>query len=354
MAVGITSCESGPRVQMAPGYETAPTRVDANANVMGTPDPSPVPPTPTPEPLTLDDTQYTHASRTFSLYVPQGWKKVSEDNDYVKFEALDQKAWLEAVVESTGYQLAQEDLLNYINSTMAFLYNGVEGFEVLESQVEEGRAAFTSTFRRNGAIWFVYDVFIQRSQAIYAMSFWAYEQVWDAYRPGFEEIAASLETNTGYVTDEMLYTQKRAYTSPNNQFLLEEIPLGWTFNLGQDLIEGAIVDVIESPDGQAAVQIAAYDGTEDLLTVDIGQISIPIIKELNGEDIRIRANEVLNDSRIRTDWQIDAEGVYGFSFFWQDESIVYVLTLRYSDEKTGAYQTMAYIIGDSFSFLAAN
>ena len=355
VALGLTAvlaagCENGPRVQMAPGYETTPTRVEVDANVMGTPDPTPVPPTPTPEPLALDDTLYTHASKTFSLYVPQGWKMAAEDSDYVKFEAFDQKAWFEAVVESTGYQLEQEALANYVKATMAFLYKGVEDFETLESQVEEGQIEYVSTFRKEGVIWFVYDVFIQRSQAVYAMSFWAYEQVWEAYRPGFKAVIASLETSTGYVSDEMIYTQRRTYASPNNQFTLQEVPMGWTFKLGLDSTLGAVVDVIESPDGQAQVQIAVYDGTVELQTIDIGQIAIPIMKELNGDDIRIRANDVLTDSRIRTDWQVDAESMYGFSFFWQDQSIVYVLTFRYTDKQTGAYQTMAYIIGDSFAF----
>lgn len=353
VAIIAAGCDSGPRVKMAPGYETTPTRQDANANIMGTPEQTENPPTPTPEPLLLDDIKYTLPSQAFSLFIPQRWKLSSEDSNYARFESPDQKAWFEAAVESTGYQLEQEGFKDYSDAMLISLYSSVNDFEMLDRQVEEGRAIYTSSFRRNGVIWFVYDVFIQRSQAIYALSFQAYELVWEAYLPGFEAVVGSLETRTGYVTDEMVYSFMRAYNSPNNQFNLTA-PMGWTHTLGQDLIKGAVVDVIESPDKQAAVEIVAYDGTKDLKTVDIGQIAIPIIKELHGADIRIRANEVLLDSRIRTDWQIDAQEIRAFSFFWQDESIVYILTFKYSEKITGAYQNVAHRIGDSFAFSDAD
>ncbi len=349
----VAGCDSGPRVKMAPGYETTPTREDVDANLMGTPDPTPVSPTPTPEPLALDDNIYSLPSQAFSLYVPQGWSLVVENETYTRFESPDLKGWFEAAVESTGYQLAQEDFENYTNAMLASLYSQVDNYELLDSQVEEGLCKYTSSFYREGVKWFVYDVFVQRSQAVYALSFYAYELVWETYQPGFEEVVDSLETRTGYVTTDMVYTFMLKYSAPNDQFSLSS-PMGWIYTTDQDVIEGGIVDVIESPDGQSAVQIVTYDGTEELKTIDIGQISIPIIKELNGDDVRIRANEVLQDSRIRTDWQIDAESIYGFSFFWQDESIVYILTFKYTDKDTGAYQNVVNRIGDSFIFSDEN
>lgn len=350
IAVG---CGGGPRVKMAPGFENEPMQIVVDANLEGTPDPTSIPPTPTPEPLTLDDNVYSVPSQAFSLYIPQGWTQAFENDTYSRFESPDKTAWFEAAVESTGYQLVQEDFENYTNGMLASLYSQVDNYELLDSQIEEGLCKYQSSFYKEGVQWFVYDFFIQRSQAVYALSFYAYELVWDAYQAGFEEVADSIETRTGYVTDEMVYAFMLKYSSPNDQFNISS-PMGWTYKTGQNLIEGAVVDVIESPDGQSAVQIVAYDGTEDLKTVDIGQISIPIIKELNGDDVRIRANEVLFDSRIRTDWQIDAKSVYGFTFFWQDESIVYILTLKYSDKETGAYQNVVNRMGDTFIFTDDN
>ena len=347
LSISFAGCDNGPRVKMAPGYEITPTRQDVNANLMGTPDATEVPPTPTPEPLILDNTIYSLPSQAFSLYTPQGWKLASEDNDYVRFESPDQKAWFEAAVESTGYQLDQENLEIYINNMLLSLYTGVEDFELLESQMREGQATFVSTFRKNGVIWFVYDVFIQRSQAVYALSFQVHELLWETYLPAFEAVTDSLETRTGYITDEMVYRFMRSYNSPNNQFTLTA-PMGWTFKTGQqDVLEDAVVDTISAPDQQAVVEVVAY---KDETGQDIGITSIGIMKELDGANIRVRANEVLQDGRVRADWQNDAENIRGFSFFWQDGSVVYVLTFKYSDVNTGAYQNASYRIGDSFAF----
>lgn len=359
LAVILTSmlvggCQSGSRVKMAPGYETTPTRQEIDANVMGTPEPTEIPSTPTPEPLVMDDDVYTIPSKIFSFSVPQGWITKSENEDYVRFEALDQTAWFEATVESTAYKLSREAFENYTQAMLVSLYGERTVYELLDSQVEEGQAIYISTYQKSGFDWMVYDVFIQRNQAIYALSFHTIKMLWDAYLPGFEAIAESLETRTAYATDEMIYSDTRTYAAPYNQFTIN-IPMGWTFTLGQeDVVEGAVVDVISAPDEQAAVEVVAYDGTEELLSVDIGQIAEPIIKDMEGANLRFRDHNLLNDGRIRADWTVDSLGMRGFSFFWQDSSIVYILTFRYDEVESGFYQRVVYGIGDSFNYVSVN
>jgi hypothetical protein len=148
----------------------------------------------------------------------------------------------------------------------------------------------------------------------------------------------------------MVYRFMRAYLAPNNQFSLT-VPMGWTFTLGQEGPQGAILDTMVSPDGEAAVEVMVYEAAEELLNTDIGQISIPLMKAQDGEDMRIRANDVLNDGRIRVDWQIDKESLYAFSFFWQDNTTVYILTLKYTDEHSGTYEETLRKVGDSFAFV---
>jgi hypothetical protein len=114
------------------------------------------------------------------------------------------------------------------------------------------------------------------------------------------------------------------------------------------------MDVILAPDEQAAVEVVAYDGTEELLSVDIGQIAEPIIKDLEGDALRFREHSLLNDGRIRADWTVDSQGMRGFSFFWQDGSIVYILTFRYNEADHAFYQRVVYGIGDSFNFVSEN
>ncbi len=337
---------------MAPGYEKTPTRPDVQANIMGTPAATAVPPTPTPEPLILDNTPYLTSSNTFRLRIPQGWSLASEDDDYAKFVAPDQQAWFEIAVESSGYQLSQDDFKTYMDNMLSSLYQGADSFELLDSQVEEGQATFVSTIQKNSVTWMTMDYFLQRDHAIYALSFHTLEMLQEAYQPGFQAVIDSLETNTGYVDDKMSYTFMRPYTSPNNEFTLT-IPMGWSFVLGQDKIKGAILDGAYSPDGQAAVEIVAYDGKEELQNVDIGQISYRIIKQLYSNNMHIHDPQLLNDGRIRVDWEIGEKSIRGFSFFWQDKSIVYILSFKYSDQYSGTYQNVIYRVGDSFKLSAA-
>ena len=346
----LAGCSGGPRVKMAPGYEKTPTRMDAQSNLMGTPDATAIPPTPTPEPLALDNTPYTLPSQALSFSVPLGWKKSAEADDYVRFEAPDQIAWMEAALESSGYQLEQAEFENYMTAMMNALYDGTDSYQLLDKQIVEGQAVYISSYQKNGFTWFVQDVFIQRSEAIYALSFQALSKVWDAYQPGFRIITESLETRTGYVKEEMIYRFMRAYQSPNAQFSLT-VPMGWTFNVGQEGPQGSILDTMVSPDEEAAVEVLVYDAAEELLNTDIGQISTPLMKALDGEDMRIRANDVLPDGRIRIDWQIDKESVRAFTFFWQDDTTVYILTFRYTDEHSGTYEETLRKVGDSFAFV---
>jgi hypothetical protein len=346
----LAGCSGGPRVKMAPGYEKTPTRAQAQSNVMGTPEATAIPPTPTPEPLALDDTPYTLPSQALSISVPLGWKMSAEADDYVRFEAPDQSAWMEAALESSGYQLEQAEFENYMTAMINALYDGADSYQLLDKQIAEGQAVYISSYQKSGFTWFVQDVFVQRSEAIYAFSFQALSKVWDAYQPGFQTITESLETRTGYVKEDMIYRFMRAYLAPNSQFSLT-VPMGWTFALGQEGPQGAILDTMVSPDGEAAVEVMVYDAAEALLNTDIGQISIPLMKAQDGEDMRIRANDVLNDGRIRVDWQIDKESLHAFSFFWQDNTTVYILTLKYTDEHSGTYEETLRKVGDSFAFV---
>lgn len=352
VGLALAGCAGGPRVKMAPGYEKTPTRAQAQSNLMGTPDATAVPPTPTPEPLALDNTPYTLPSQALSISVPQGWKMSAEADDYVRFEAPDQTAWLEAALESSGYELEQADLEKYMTAIMNALYNGTDSYQLMDQQIVEGQAVYISTYQKSGFTWFAQDVFVQRGPAIYALSFQALGKVWNAYQPGFQAVTESLETRTGYVKEQMIYRFMRAYQSPNAHFSLT-IPMGWTSTIGQEGPQGSVLDTVVSPDGQAAVEVLAYDAADELKSTDIGQISTPLMKALDGENMRIRANEVLTDGRIRIDWQIDEESVRAFSFFWQDDTTVYILTFKYTDEHSGTYEETLRKVGDSFAFITA-
>jgi len=346
-AIVLSACGGGPRVKMAPGYETTPAKTEVKTNVMGTPEATPLPPTPTPEPLTLDNTPYALPSQALSLFTPQGWVLKNEDAAYAKFESLDQRAWFEAAVESTGYQLSEEGFENYVKNVMISLYTGADGYENLDSGIEADQAAFISSYQKNGLTWYAYDFFIQRSQAIYALSFQVVAELWEAYLMGFQAVADRIETRTGYVTGDMLYRFMRSYIAPNDQFSLS-IPMGWSLSRDQESIEGAVVDTGISPDGQASVEIITYAAEQALASQDIGQIAISIMKQLDGENLRIRASNVLDDERIRLDWQVNESGMYGFTFFWLESTDLYILTLKYSDEYPEIYQNVLVDIGDSY------
>jgi hypothetical protein len=224
---------------MAPGYEATSTPVSAQADVMGTPKPTKVPPTPTPEPLTLDNNRYSLPSKALVFQIPLGWTLTYESGNKVRFDAPDKFAWMEAVVESSGYALPAENFQIYTENMRQALYANADSQNLLERQSEESRAVYVTSFSKEGVFWYAYDVFIQKEKAIYSCSFQTVQRLWDAYLPGFGSVVASAETNTGYVSADMIYSFMRSYASPNSQFTLT-IPMSWTFTLGQDKLKNGV------------------------------------------------------------------------------------------------------------------
>ena len=124
----------------------------------------------------MDNTPYTLPSQALSFSVPLGWKKSAEADDYVRFEAPDQIAWMEAALESSGYQLEQAEVENYMTAMMNALYDGTDSYQLLDKQIVEGQAVYISSYQKNGFTWFVQDVF-HSAQRSYLRAFF----------PGFKQ-----------------------------------------------------------------------------------------------------------------------------------------------------------------------
>ncbi len=345
----LTSCESGPRVRMAPGYDQTPTPREAQANVSGTPFPTPVPPTPTVVPLRLDNQIYTDPSLTLSFFPPQGWSLTAETDGYVKFTRPDGAAWFEGAVESTGYTLSKEDYLRYVENLLLSLYSSTKEYKEIDRQELLDRIIVTSSFMKNDQQWNAMDFFLQREHAVYALSFQAHESVWNAYKDRFSQIIDQVRTQTGYMKDNLLYKFRKPYSAPGGGFEIY-VPLGWGLTRDQGTYPDGVIEQISSPDGEANIDVIALDATQRLADTDIGQVSIAILKERIADDLRITSDNVLMDGRIRIDWVVDRTGEAGYTFFWVNGNILYILTYRYTDDHAGLYHNLLIDIGDSLNF----
>lgn len=349
-ALLLAACESGPRVRMSPEYEVTATPIQSSANVMGTPAPTRISPTPTVPPLTLDNKFYTLPSLTFSFYPPQTWALDNEDDSYAKFISPDKTAWMEAAVESSGYALFPEDFQTYVDNMVASLYNGAKEYRQLRREDSGGKTIISSTFLKGNQKWYSMDVFYQRSQALYALSFQAYETVWDTYRNTFLEMAENVTTQTGYLKPEEVYKFRRTYQSPSGVFEIT-VPLGWSVTRDDESLDGGIIETITSPDNEASAEIIILNDQALFEQKDIGQISIGLIKERYGADLTILTNELLEDGRIRTDWENRKTGMSGYTIFWMNASELNILTLKYTDEHPDTYQDVNNGMGSSFVFV---
>ena len=345
----LTGCESGPRVRMAPGFEQTTAPIDSQANVLGTPLPTIVPPTPTVEMLVLDNTLYTDPSRTLSFYPPLGWDLTTETEGYVKFTRPDGTAWFEGAVESTGYAISPEEYLVYVDSLLDSLYGNTKDYQLIERNELTDRIIVSSAFMKGEQQWYAMDFFLQRDRAVYALSFQAHESVWNAYKDRFSQIINRVQTQTGYLKDNLLYIFRKPHKAPGSGFEIF-IPLGWKLTLDQEAYPDGVLEVISSPDGEANVEIIALDAARRLANTDIGQVSIAILKERVNRDLRIVGEDVLLDGRIRIDWRVDNTGEAGSTFFWINGKVMYILTYRYTDDHEGLYRNLLVNIGDSLNF----
>ena len=348
-AIIMTACESGPRVQMAPGFDQTPTPIKAQANMMGTPVPTRVPPTPTIEPLTLDNQVYTIPSLTLSFYPPQRWDLLTESDGYVKFSRPDGAAWFEGAVESSGYTLSDEAYTKYVNNLLGSLYGSTKEYQLLDREVLLDRIIVTSSFMKGDQQWYAMDFFLQRDRAVYALSFQAHELAWNSYKDKFSQIIDRVRTQTGYLKDDLVYVFRKPYQAPGGAFELY-MPLGWELVRDEEAFPDGVVETISSPDGEANIDIIVLDATQRLIDADIGQISIGILKERISKDLRVLADDVLLDGRIRVDWQVDKTGEGGYTFFWLNGNDLIILTYRHTSDHKGLYQDLLFNIGDSLNF----
>lgn len=345
------ACESGPRVQMAPGFDQTSTPRIVQANVMGTPLPTKIPPTPTIEPLVLDNRVYNIPSLTLSFYPPQRWDLLKESDGYVKFSRPDGAAWFEGAVESSGYSLSQDDYLAYVTNMLNSLYGGTtKDYQLLDEEYLQDRIIITSSFRKGEQQWYAMDFFLQRSRAVYALSFQAHEWVWNSYKDKFSQIIDRASTHTGYLKDEQLYIFRKPYAAPGGAFSLY-IPMGWRVARDEDSFEDGVAETISSPDDEAHIDVIVLDGARRIGDLDIGQASISVLKERFDKDLSIVADDVLLDGRIQVDWVIDRTGDSGTTFFWLKENDLYILTYWSTEDHPGIYKPLLFGIGDSLRFL---
>ncbi|MDO9546802.1 MAG: hypothetical protein Q7J07_08665 [Pelolinea sp.] len=339
-----------PRVIMAPGYEPTATDFPKLFVDIGTPIPTSIPPTPTIPPLLTDNVVYTLPSQALYFYPLVGWLKQNENPSYVKFDSPDKAAWFEATLETTGYTLEDHVFSTYTENLITALYSGLEEFEIVEKTTGGVRAEFTSRFVQNGKTWYALDTFIQRNEVVYTLSFHALESVWDVYLPSFRSVYESAETQTGYVSSDLIYQFMRSYSDPKNVFNVS-IPMGWQVAEAEEIADKMIVESVFSPDNQAEVQTAIFASEKVLTPDDIGQTAIGLMKELVATDIRITQSDVLQDGRIRLDWVSNSTGKSGFTFFWLNGTDLYLLTFMQDNQHSEIYQRMLYAIGDTFQFV---
>ena len=346
--VFAAGCEEGPRVILAPEYEMdayAPTAVSDY-----TPAPSDPKPTPTMPPFSISSTIYTLPSSAMSFRPPLIWEKETENANYVKFISRDKRAFFEAGYESTGYDLDQEAFDRYVDNAISALYAQSEQFTVTEDTREDGRRVVTSQFLNNGLVWKTRDVFIQKNFVVYFFSFHTLQADWEYYLPGFEQIYASLESNTRFVTTDDLYEFTTIYVDPGNAFRVRK-PIGWSASGVVTISEETESEILEAPDGLASFRVLIHKPSEPLTPENVGQTATVLLRENIAEDMAFTYDQILPDGRIRLDWTSSSISSRGFSFFWLEKFDLYVISFWQDNSKEGIYQQANYQIGDSFKFL---
>ena len=98
------------------------------------------------------------------------------------------------------------------------------------------------------------------------------------------------------------------------------------------------------------MQVIHLDAADLLADSDVGQITIGMLRELEGEDLRVVGDAFLNDGRILIEWHTQSSGLMGSTYFWLRGTELNVLTLKHTSEHIVVYRSRLAEIAESFHF----
>jgi len=284
------------------------------------PPPTEAPPTETPPTeappqaaFELAAAPFTHPQGIFELYPPEGWTAESEDGG-ATFNAPDDSGFINVEVTNTGLVLDGDSFERFVDARDLNIFGGFESYQVTSRKVDRDLAVARVTKRLlfDSIPQTVMTLYDQRDQTVFALDFWAEENVATSYLERYEEIIDTASVDAAVATSLVepyfwIYT----FYGPDDMFSIE-VPIPWRYEVAEGDV--AIVDTFYSPDEHGIVQNIAYDDGDEVSRSEAGAFALELLKDYYAEDIRISDDQVQADGSERLTWTSPSGDFSGISF----------------------------------------
>jgi hypothetical protein len=305
---------------------------------------TPRPPKPTAQPdappatggLSVSSELYVHPAGIYEFFPIEGWDFTSEDDGSVWLEALDFSGAIYFEATNTGYMLEPDAFGWFVTAREENVFNTYDDyFEVgREDDLDNGLASVEKQLTFDGVPQTVVSIYDQHGSSIYVLDFWANDDLYDTYDPGYNAFFDGITVYSEEVAFQSVYRWRQPFYGPDDLFYIE-VPESWFYESTYEDIVG--VDTFYSPDDFAIVENVTYDDGEAVTKSDAGAFALELLREFYAEDIRITDDQVQPDGSERLTWNSPSGDYRGWSFFESRGTTFLLFTLYYTNDYEDIY-----------------
>jgi hypothetical protein len=271
-------------------------------------------PTDEPEPaFEIADELYTHSSGAFSLYPPLDWD-VDEQPHSASFTAPDADAFVDLAFTNGGTPFDDDMLATFVEAVEENWFATFEAYAADDPEVlEDGRVLVFKTLVFEGLEYAIDSYYWFDGPVVYQQDFWVDSELYEAYAPGFEEVAFLMDTNAAAGAAAVPYANTYTFAGPDDLFEFQ-VPYGWYY--ANSAGDAAVVDRFTAPDGGSYIENVTYDDGSTVSKSQSGAFALALLKQYyEVSDIRITGDQVQPDGSERLTWYSNAQEIEGESFF---------------------------------------
>lgn len=263
--------------------------------------------------FTLADEAFEHSSGAFSIQLPAEWE-IEEFSSSVSANDPAGPGFIEITFVNVGVELTAEQLRAYALAVEDNWFATFDNYEPDAPETfESGTILIFKTLDFDGVPQTVYSYYWQEGTVVYAEDFWVDSDQYDVYVDGYGEVSSSTRTDPQAGAEVGLYGLRYEFIAPNDVFALN-VPYGWAHTTDSDDV--ATLDSFNSPDDATSIETIIYDDGVEISQSLAGEFALTLLKEFyDFSDVRVSADETLNDGREKLAWSSAASGVEGISYF---------------------------------------
>lgn len=294
----------------------------------------------------LADEAFEHSSGAFSIQLPAEWE-IEEFNASVSANDPAGPGFIEIAFVNVGQALTAEQLLAYAQAVEDNWFATFDHYEPEAPETfESGTLLIFKTLDFDGVPQTVYSYYWQAGQVVYAEDFWVDSDQYDAYVDGFGEVSSSTRTDPEAGAEASLYGLRYEFIAPDNLFAFN-VPYGWEHTT--DSADVATLDSFNSPDDVTSIETIVYDEGNEISQSVAGQFALTLLKEFyDFSDVRVAADEPLDDGREKLTWSSANSGVDGVTYFESRGTTFIMLTWIVEQGATTFYAPLWDEIADSY------